>query len=53
MMREAHSGGTAEVMRCKTRNHPLKVAREAEAGMPSFHLGYARLQVSSSGNLVI
>ena len=26
---------------------------EAEAGMPSFHLGYARLQVSSSGNLVV
>ena len=52
MMREAHSGGPAEVI-YKTRNHPLKVAMEAEAGMPSFHLGYARLQVSSSGNLVI
>ena len=40
MMREAHSGGPAEVI-YKTRNHPLKVAMEAEAGIEPANVGFA------------
>ena len=48
MMREAHSGGPAEVI-YKTRNHPLKVVMEAEAGMTSLRSAYAVQKNASSG----